>query len=296
MGILSRSLPAFWLSALIFGPAMALAQTSSQTDTPSPPANLDPEQVYEISQDAIGGLVGPHILRDKTGAPLALADLRGRPLVISLVYTSCSSICPVTTERVYDAVTDARKTLGEDSFAVLTFGFDASGDKPARLRAFSSAHQLNGITDWHVASADAETTEALLRDLGFSWREAAGGFDHPSQTTILDAEGRVYRQIYGEDFPLPVFMAPLKELVLGTTTASIAPKDLWNRLTFLCTVYNPLTRAYRFDYGLFFGIFFGAISLILTGVVVLRLWLERRRATRQNDMSRQAKTAEEMTS
>lgn len=293
MGVLSRSLSAFWLCMLFVGPAGA--QAPSQPVAPAPPVKLDPQQVYEISQDAIGGLVGPYVLRDQTGGPLALADLRGRPLVISLIYTSCSSICPVTTDRLYDAVSSARNTLGEDSFAVLTFGFDASGDKPARLRAFSIAHQLNRMTDWYVASADAETTEALLRDLGFSWRDAAGGFDHPSQTTILDAEGRVYRQIYGEDFPLPVFMAPLKELVLGTTTVSIAPKDLWNRLTFLCTVYNPLTRAYRFDYGILFGIFFGAVSLLLTGIVVLRLWLERRRATRQNGVMRQAKTAKEMT-
>ena len=135
---------------------------------------------------------------------------------------------------------------------------------------------------------------ALLHDLGFSWREAAGGFDHPSQTTILDAEGRVYRQIYGEDFPLQVFMAPLKELVLGRTTVSVAPADLWNRLTFLCTVYNPLTRAYRFDYGILFGIFFGAVSLLLTGLIIVRLWLEKRRAKRQVGLLRPARTADDM--
>lgn len=278
MGILSRSLAVLWMSALA---CPAQAQTQD-------PDNLDAQQVYEISQNAIGREVGAHVLRDKTGAPLALADLRGRPLVISLVYTSCSSICPVTTDHLHDAVADARKILGEDSFAVLTFGFDASGDKPARLRAFAISHKLNRMDDWYLASADPETTEALLQDLGFSWRDAAGGFDHPSQTTILDAEGRVYRQLYGEEFPLPVFMAPLKELVLGRTTVSISPADLWNRLTFLCTVYNPLTRAYRFDYGLFFGIFFGALSLILTGLVILRLWLERRRATRQHGPLRPA--------
>ena len=267
MGILNRSLPLLWVLALTFS---APAQSQSAE-------TLDPKQVYEISQNAIGREVGAHVVRDKTGAPLALADLRGRPLVISLIYTSCSSICPVTTDHLHDAVTQARQTLGQGSFAVLTFGFDASGDKPAQLRAFATSHRLTKLDDWFLASADPDTTEALLQDLGFSWREAAGGLDHPSQTTILDAKGRVYRQLYGEEFPLPVFMAPLKELVLGRTTVSVAPADLWNRLTFLCTVYNPLTRAYRFDYGLLFGIFFGAVSLVLTGLIILRLWLERRR-------------------
>lgn len=289
MGILIRSLGLLWMVALAC-PTQTLAETPGH-----PPEALDAQQVYEISQAAIGREVGAHILFDKTGTRLALADLLGRPLVISLVYTSCSSICPLTTDHLHDAVSDARRVLGDDSFAVLTFGFDASGDKPARLRAFAISHRLNQLDDWHLASADPETTEALLRDLGFSWRDAAGGFDHPSQTTILDAEGRVYRQLYGENFPLPVFMAPLKELVLGRTTVSIAPSDLWNRLTFLCTVYNPLTRAYRFDYGILFGIFFGALSLILTGLVILRLWLERRRARRVRGAWRPTKTVDETT-
>ena len=289
MGVLS------WSSYLLCALALigtAQAQTTDQPD--ALPDALDAKQVYEISQAAIGREVGAHVLRDQTGAPLALADLRGRPLVISLVYTSCSSICPVTTDRVHDAVEDAHAVLGEGSFAVLTFGFDASGDKPAQLRAFAISHDISRLDDWYLASADPETTEALLQDLGFSWRDAAGGFDHPSQTTILDAEGRVYRQVYGEDFPLPVFMTPLKELVLGRTTVSVAPADLWNRLTFLCTVYNPLTRAYRFDYGILFGIFFGAVSLLLTGLIIVRLWLEKRRAKRQVGLLRPARTADDM--
>ncbi|WP_413855060.1 SCO family protein, partial [Albidovulum sp.] len=174
----------------------------------------------------------------------------------------------------------ARRAVGEDSFAVLTFGFDASGDTPAQLTGFAGTHRLLGLEDWYVASADAATTESFLRELGFSFAASARGFDHVTQTTILDAEGRVYRQVYGETFPLPVLVQPLKELVLGTVTRSVDPGALWDRINFLCTVYNPLTGAYRFDYGIFFGIFFGGVSLILTGLVVLRLWLERRRAIR----------------
>lgn len=258
------------VAALCLGlPAIAPAQQK-----------LDSEIAFDESQAAIGGQTGDHILTDHNGAPLALADLRGRPLVVSLVFTSCATVCPLTTENLREQILRARQTLGDDSFAVLTFGFDASGDTPEQLAGFAGTHKLKGVPDWYVASADADTTAALLNDLGFSFRAAAGGFDHVTQTTVLDAEGRVYRQIYGENFPLPVLVQPLKELVLGTETLSIDPKDLWNRISFLCTVYNPLTGAYRFDYGIFFGIFFGALSLIVTGLIILRLWLQRRRAMR----------------
>lgn len=241
---------------------------------------LDAEAAYQESQAAIGRQTGDHVLIDHRGRPLSLSQFRGRPLIVSLVFTSCATVCPINTDRLRAAVADIRNALDDESFAVLTFGFDASGDRPAQLSAFAGTHKLTATPNWFIASADEATTSQFLSELGFSFRQAAGGFDHVTQTTVLDAQGRVYRQIYGEAFPLPVMMEPLKELVFGAVTRSFAPSDLWDRISFICTVYNPLTGAYRFDYSIFFGIFFGGLSLVLTGLIILRLWLERRRALR----------------
>lgn len=239
---------------------------------------LEPEAVLAASQGAIGNMTGDHVFRDQNGEPLALADLRGKPLVVSLIFTSCATVCPITTDHLREQVAQVRRSLGTDKFNVLTFGFDATGDRPAQLAGFASSHQILREGDWYIASADPETTEAFLDELGFSYRAGAGGFDHITQTSILDAEGRVYRQVYGEAFPLPILMEPMKDLVFGTRTRGLDPAALWDRFSFLCTVYNPATGAYRFDYGIFFGIFAGGLSLILTGLVILKLWLDSRRA------------------
>lgn len=241
-----------------------------------PAAELDTEAVLARSEAAIGRQVGAHRLRDETGATLDLAALRGRPLVVSLIFTRCASVCPVTTDRLREAVIQARRALGADSFTVLTFGFDARGDTPAQLQAFARRHDLD-LPAWRLASADAETTARLLEELGFSYRAGGGGFEHVTQTTILDAEGRVYRHVYGDAFPLPVFVEPLKDLVFGVATRSLAPADLWARIQFLCTVYNPSAGAYRFDYAIFFGIAIGGASLLLTIAIVVRLWRHNRR-------------------
>ncbi|WP_137128449.1 SCO family protein [Roseomonas sp. HF4] len=240
------------------------------------PAPLDAAAALAVSEEAIGREVGAHRLRDHAGRPLDLAALRGRPLVISLVFTRCASVCPTATDRLREAVTEARRVLGSTSFEVLTFGFDARRDTPAALTAFADAHELD-ISGWRLASADPDTTARLLAKLGFSYRAAAGGFEHVTQTTILDAGGRVYRHVYGEDFPLPVFVEPLKELVFGLAPRSLAPQDLWARIRFLCTVYSPSMGAYRFDYGIFFGIAIGGASLLLTIGLVIRLWWTNRR-------------------
>ncbi len=267
MGILTRLKPALIALAIAAGALPARA-------------DINADAAFELSQAAIGNHVGDHVLNSMDGKALSLADFRGKPLVISLVFTSCSSVCPVGTEVLRAHVREAQDILGEDSFAILTFGFDARNDKPAQLAGFANSHRLTSMANWHLASADEATTAALLHDLGFSYESAAGGFDHITQTSVIDAEGRVYRQLYGEAYPLPLFIEPMKDLVLGRSTRSLAPADLWDRLAFICTVYDPATGAYRFDYSIFFGIVIGGVSLILTGIVILRLWLGNRRIDR----------------
>ena len=169
--------------------------------SPSSAERLDASKALARSEAAVGRTLGAYTLTDSSGAPLALRIFRGKPLVISLVYTACSSVCPTATQHLINAVSDARRVIGADRFNVLTVGFDARNDTPARLAQFASTQGITG-PEWRLASADAGTLEALLRDLGFSYATIAGGFDHVTQTTIVDAEGRIYRHVYGDDFPL----------------------------------------------------------------------------------------------
>ncbi|RUM95188.1 SCO family protein [Pseudaminobacter arsenicus] len=255
---------------------LALAVSTS----PAAAGRVDPTEALERSEAAIGGATSDHRLLRSDGSMMMLSDLRGRPLVVSLIYTSCSAVCPTATETLKVSVAKARKALGGEAFQVLTLGFDARNDTPQRMRAFAIDHSVNGDPLWHVASATPAVLNALLDEVGFSYAGAAGGFEHVTQTTILDRDGHVYRQVYGDDFPLPVFIEPLKELVFGTTAAAFTPQALADRLRFLCTVYDPKSGRYRTDYGLYMGMGAGALSLVLMAWVIVRLWLANRRAER----------------
>ncbi len=236
---------------------------------------LDPQRVVERSEAAIGRTVGPYQLTDIKNAPLSLASLRGQPVVVSIVYSSCSSVCPTTTQHLISAVEQANRTFGSDRFTVLTIGFDARADTPARMGHFASVQGIKA-SNWRVASGDAATISALLHDLGFSYEAAAGGFDHITQTTILDRDGRVYRHVYGEDFPIRMFMEPMKDVVYGTTSA-FSMSGILDRIKFICTTFDPGAGRYRIDYGLVFGSVIAAFSLIVFGGLIAREWVRTTR-------------------
>ena len=256
---------------------LALASLMFCASSGFPGPRLDPAAALEKSEAAIGRMLREHRLIGIDGLPLTTAIFRGKPLVLSLVYSSCSSVCPTTTQQLKDAVGRARKALGDNAFAVLTVGFDARNDTPGRMAAFAIDQALVGDPLWRVASGAPPVLEILLDEVGFSYSGAAGGFEHVAQTTIIDAEGRVYRQVYGDDYPIQMFVEPLKALVFGVTTRSISPAGLADRLRFLCTVFDPRTGRYRTDYAIYIGIATGGMSLVLMAWVIARMWRGNRR-------------------
>ena len=232
---------------------------------------FDPEQAMQLSQAAIGRMTGDYALVTTRGTPLRLSELRGRPVVVSMIYTSCIHVCAPTTAELRGAVRAARETLGEKAFSVVSVGFDTLHDTPGQLAAFARSLRIDD-PDWYFATADAATIAALSRDLGFTYAPAAGGFDHLVQTTILDDRGRVYRQIYGQSFAGPVLIDPLKRVRIGASPTFGGAPSLFERVRLLCTVYDPKAGRYRFDYSLILSGVVGALCFAGIALFIGRNW------------------------
>src|SRR5919106_6568732 len=67
-------------------------------------AVLDAEAALEVGQTAIGRQLGDHAFRDTERRAVRLSDFRGKPLIINLVYTGCSSVCPLVVQSLHRAV------------------------------------------------------------------------------------------------------------------------------------------------------------------------------------------------
>ena len=243
-----------------------------------PGPSYDEEAALAQSQEAIGRTVGGYSFLDGKGQTITLDSLRGRPVVISLIYTSCYHVCPTITTNLAKVVAIARDALGHDSFSVLTIGFDTPNDTPDRMRTFARARGIED-QDWHFVSASAETMRDLSQDVGFSYFSSPKGFDHMIQATILDGQGTVYRQVYGMAPEPPSLVEPLKEVVWGRQVAD-SPVEGWiNNIKLFCTVYDPTTGMYLFDYSPFISFGIGLLALSGIGWVIVRNW--RKSATQR---------------
>ena len=259
---------------------MLLAPGPTQAQLVNPEAaDLTERQALDYSQAAIGRRLDDFDFTDSFGRPFSLRQALGRPLIINLVYSSCRSACPLIVETLDDAVDAAEGALrGTPGFSVLTIGFEASADTPARMRAFASTHGVGG-PNWRFLSTDQATIDRLARVIGFTFFRAPQGFDHLSQITLVDKAGTIYRQIYGENFDPPLLVEPLKDLVYGRAASWTSIDGVINKVRLFCTIYDPSTNRYRFDFSPFIGLTVGLVFLCVIAVVIVRAW-------RSNHLSR----------
>ncbi len=239
-------------------------------------AEYDRGEALDYSQAAIGRILENYSLRDTRGQTFELAELRGKPLVVSMIYTSCHHICPLITRNLADTVDVAREALGEDAFSVVTVGFDWRVDSPDRMQQFAAQQGAAHQPRWHFLSSDASTIDALSENLGFLFFESAKGFDHLAQTTVIDSDGRIYRQVYGVDMETQSVVEPLKELVFNTPRSAGLIEHWVSTFKLFCTVYDPNSDRYRFDYSIFMTIIIGILSLGAVATFIVREWRRAR--------------------
>lgn len=268
---------------MLLSAVTAQAQTLSNTD-PDSLSEMDEQKALAISQAAIGQQVADYVFRDTMGKRIKLSDFRGKPLVISLIYSSCADVCPVITSTLEDVDAIARDALGDDAYTIVTIGFDVSADNPVRMQSFARKYGVTVSDHWMFLSGDLLSVLGLSEDIGFQFFESPKGFDHLTQTTILDADGKVYRQIYGESFETPHFVEPMKNLVFGTTTPFASLDDLINKVRLFCTIYDPTSDQYRFEYAIFFRMIVGA-TIIMSMMWFVGSWFWKNRRTAKKNKS-----------
>ena len=267
----------FWAFALIVLPGLVDATDHNQTTTGSGIASstMKEDEALRYSQSAIGNRLGDHHFTDSDGNRVSLSEFLGKPLVISFIYTSCYHICPTLTTHLAGVVRTARDALGEDKFSVITVGFDTVVDKPGRMHMFASERRIK-IPGWKFLSTDRETMDLLGRETGFIYYPSPKGYDHLAQTTLVDGDGIVYRQIYGENFESPLLVEPLKELIFGERTNAGIITNWVNNVRLFCTIYDPASGRYRFDYSIFIAIGVGIVVLGTMAIFIVRIWRQGR--------------------
>jgi len=155
------------------------------------------------------------VLTDQDGKVVRGADLRGRVLLVSFVFTTCNGTCPATTHRM-SMVAQALQDHGlfkAGRVRLVSITLDPARDTPAALRRYLRLYDADP-GHWSFLTGERRQVEKVVASWGMWVRPAAGGqLDHPSRVFLVDPRGRV-REIYSLAFFKPAWVLEDVRLLL----------------------------------------------------------------------------------
>lgn len=141
------------------------------------------------------------VLTDQDGRPLEFRKLRGKPLVINFIYTSCPDVCTLLTASL--KILRERLKPGEaGSVRFLSITMDPEVDTPEVLKAHSRRRQADAA-NWRWLTGKAAELAPVWQEFGVSVKRLDRGLiAHTTLTVVADAEGNM-RFAYSGSAPDP---------------------------------------------------------------------------------------------
>src|SRR3974390_2724298 len=138
-------------------------------------------------------------LTSQDGSQISLADLHGKVVAVTFIFTRCSATCPVLTPLM----SLVQERLGQDfnskvAFASITL--DPEYDTPEMLRLYAQAYGVD-VPGWSFLTGPPPAIAELSHRYGvFAAKNADGDIDHSFLTSIVDQRGFIRVQYLGVRF------------------------------------------------------------------------------------------------
>ena len=132
-------------------------------------------------------------LIDQRGEAFSLASLKGKPVLIDFIYTSCASTCPLLTAKMAQVARELGPALGAD-VKIVSITLDPEHDSPTQLDRYAKAH---GAADrgWiFLTGKPADIDRVLAQYKLRRMRENDGSVMHSVSAFLLGPDGHQIRQ------------------------------------------------------------------------------------------------------
>ncbi len=149
------------------------------------------DQVHGILPDRPRRLID-FSLTDSGGGTVTRADLEGKILVVSFLFTSCSLTCPEVSRRMAEI---QRLTTGESDVRLLSLTVDPRTDTPPELARWGAQFDVN-TNHWLLLTGNEKAVHSLIGDSFLKtdadnpFNSMPGNFTGTENIAVVDKHGR----------------------------------------------------------------------------------------------------------
>src|SRR6516162_6989304 len=149
-------------------------------------------------------------LKDQFGNSISLAQFKGKPVVLTFLYTHCPDVCPLTAEKLHTTM----QNLGRDAqkVAVLAVSMDPKGDTPATAQNFSKVHKLGNYFYYLLGTHEVLAPVWASYSVDAQAATSSGVVNHSSAIYVIDKQGNE-RALLDNNFTPGQLASDLKTLL-----------------------------------------------------------------------------------
>lgn len=133
---------------------------------------------------------------NEEGENLEIKDLKGKVLVMVMIYTSCKAACP----RLVADMRNIEQRIPEkikDHVKFILVSIDPEVDTPQRLKAFAIENKMDG-DQWTFLRSSEENTREFAAVLAVNYKKIAPlDFSHSNIISVFNAKGELAYQQEG---------------------------------------------------------------------------------------------------
>jgi protein SCO1/2 len=163
------------------------------------------------------GQAADFTLTGHDGKPVSLAQLRGKTVALTFLYTTCTDTCPMLTAKLVAIQRQLKPAEASRAFFVAVT-VDPERDTVEVLKRYAVAHSAdNG--GWAFLTGTPAQIAQVARSYGVYYKkQPKGDVDHTFLTSIIDGSGALRVQYLGVRFDPQEFLGDLRS-VLGESGA-----------------------------------------------------------------------------
>lgn len=186
--IAARYFMAFML--FLFGTSCNNHSTESQNRNDSagkiPETNFTGESIFQLT----------NTWQTEEGDTIQLSELKGKVLVMVMIYTTCKAACP----RLVADMKAIREQIPDqftNEIQYILVSIDPEHDTPKRLKSFSKTKEMNG-NEWTFLQGTPESVREFANVLSVKYKEISPmDFSHSNIISVFNKKGELIHQLEG---------------------------------------------------------------------------------------------------
>ncbi len=248
-----------------------------------PQASKVPEELKNVGiEEKVGNIVDLNIpFKDEDGKDVILSKYFDgkRPVVISLVYFGCPTLCSLYLNGMINVIKEVDLTVGQE-YDMLVISIDPTEGpeiaKPKKAAYVKSYGRPESAKGWHFLTGKEINIRKLADQVGFKykWDDDGEQWIHAAAAIVVTPKGKISLYHHGIEFLPKVFRLSLIEASIERIG------NLVDQAVLFCLQYDPSKKTYAFYAFNLMRVVCGFLAFCLITFVIRFWWKQKNEETK----------------